>query len=219
MATQTDIVTFARNATNNNKTEHVNNCYDEVFEQHQKPAVGKEYEKSIFFQHKKLSEYIDRFLRHDENLVVLKSSEIEMIRFILNRTIDFKKTKERIKLSHFKDGVYKKNGALVQMGLSYKSRTISSVIKSLKAKGMIIVDRNHKEGNSYSLNFQYPAFNNFRISNDYSIKPTKESQKKPLKIVANEVEDKKHLAENDCAESAQCDAHNLQNSIYLSFTV
>jgi len=84
----------------------------------------------------------------------LTQSEYCVLGFILNRTVRFKKSSERIPQRHFLEGVYtRENGVLVQAPCAVKSHsTIEKTIKSLSEKELINVTSNKRQGNLFHVN-------------------------------------------------------------------
>lgn len=69
----------------------------------------------------------------------LSNQEFRVLHFVLQRTLRFGKTKEKISYKHFMEGVIGKDGEVYAAPVPVARRSLPSILKSLQEKGLIEV--------------------------------------------------------------------------------
>ena len=75
----------------------------------------------------------------DRLLADLSGSEFKLLCYIIRHTWGYDKTTDAIALSQFQKGITTKEGRLVDSGVGIAEKTILRCLKTLKAKGVIII--------------------------------------------------------------------------------
>ena len=85
----------------------------------------------------------------DRLLADLGGSEFKLLCYIIRHTWGYDKTTDAIALSQFQKGITTKEGRQVDKGVGIAEKTILRCLKSLKAKGVIIIFKGqHGHGGS-----------------------------------------------------------------------
>ena len=87
----------------------------------------------------------------DRNAHLASPADFMVLRFILGRTYGCGKEWAKIRPTHFIDGIYEDDGAIITPPLTMSARTLHTRIAVLESHGMLLVDRSSKTF-SYCLN-------------------------------------------------------------------
>ncbi len=78
----------------------------------------------------------------DELLPDLSGAELKVLLYIIRRTFGFKKDHDRIALSQLVGGIRTRDGRVLDRGTGLHKATVITALKGLRAKGIIIAQRN-----------------------------------------------------------------------------
>lgn len=107
----------------------------------------------------------------DELLHVLSGAELKILLYILRRTFGFKKAADSISYRQMLDGIVTHDGRRLDYGAGIKSRsTVSSALKGLEEKNIIIAERRSSQENGQETTVYRPNMGSSRepISDPHS---------------------------------------------------
>src|SRR5690606_29298345 len=102
-------------------------------------------------------------------VALLSGAECAVLRFIVARTLQWRKLEEFIPLTHFLHGVRSRGGELVAGAVPHTKRTILRALERLEQTGLIRVQRlrskeRGNETNTYSVNLELVLSQGFLVT-------------------------------------------------------
>ena len=96
----------------------------------------------------------------DVFLPVLAPSELKVLLYLVRRTFGFQRQHDAVSLRQICSGIVRKNGKRLDSGTGLSKQGAITAVKSLEARGLIVVDRERTDDgynkiNKYSLRFRH----------------------------------------------------------------